>query len=135
MTTYLEGGWFEPGGGRALECLTKNKSSLQLGCRRAIRVVEPWVKKWRRDCGSDIDKRCKNTVPGWHAMACLGKHRKRVSSSCQSRIDKAQKGLALVCARDIKKHCKGIKPGGGRILMCLERNRTRLRPLCTAAIP
>ncbi len=41
----------------------------------------------------------------------------------------------LVCARDIKKHRKGIKPGGGRILMCLERNRTRLRPLCTAAIP
>lgn len=37
---------------------------------------------------------------------------------------------SLTCADDIEKYCKGIKPGGGRILICLQAHETELSVSC-----
>jgi hypothetical protein len=34
------------------------------------------------------------------------------------------------CAEEIASYCKGVKPGGGRLLKCLKENESRLSPAC-----
>jgi hypothetical protein len=41
---------------------------------------------------------------------------------------------SLICADDIEKFCKGIKPGGGRILDCLKTHKTELSLSCQEKI-
>ena len=42
--------------------------------------------------------------------------------------------LAISCGKDIEKLCNKEPLGGGRIKQCLEQNRARVTPSCTAAI-
>jgi Cysteine rich repeat len=37
---------------------------------------------------------------------------------------------SLICADDIEKYCKGVKPGGGRILNCLKAHEAELTVSC-----
>jgi len=46
----------------------------------------------------------------------------------------AQQGSEGPCAADAKKFCKGIAPGGGRILSCLKARQAELNPACAADI-
>jgi len=41
---------------------------------------------------------------------------------------------SLICADDIEKYCKGIKPGGGRILNCLKAHENELSASCRGKI-
>jgi hypothetical protein len=41
---------------------------------------------------------------------------------------------SLICADDIEKYCKDIKPGGGRILNCLKAHETELSVSCRGKI-
>ena len=41
---------------------------------------------------------------------------------------------ALICADDIEKYCKEIKPGGGRLLECLKAHETELSVSCRGKI-
>jgi hypothetical protein len=38
------------------------------------------------------------------------------------------------CRADVKKFCQGIKPGEGRILVCLKANATKLSQECAAQL-
>ncbi|MDH3580213.1 MAG: cysteine rich repeat-containing protein [Hyphomicrobiales bacterium] len=44
----------------------------------------------------------------------------------------AIRGLTAACGADIEKHCKGIKPGGGAISVCLARNSSAISNGCAA---
>ena len=41
---------------------------------------------------------------------------------------------SLICADDIDKFCKGIRPGGGRLLNCLKSHETDLTESCRGKI-
>jgi len=41
---------------------------------------------------------------------------------------------SLVCADDIEKYCKEIRPGGGRLLNCLKAHKTELSVSCRGKI-
>lgn len=41
---------------------------------------------------------------------------------------------ALICADDIEKYCKDVKPGGGGILKCLKAHEKELSASCCAKI-
>ncbi len=36
----------------------------------------------------------------------------------------------LACAEEIERHCHGVKPGGGRLLLCLKEHENDLSPAC-----
>ncbi|MBO0906079.1 cysteine rich repeat-containing protein [Jiella sonneratiae] len=38
--------------------------------------------------------------------------------------------LVSLCRADYDRLCRGVSPGGGRILACLDRNRKQLSPAC-----
>jgi hypothetical protein len=40
----------------------------------------------------------------------------------------------LICADDIEKYCKEVKPGGGRLLNCLKSHETELSVSCRGKI-
>lgn len=42
--------------------------------------------------------------------------------------------LATDCGADIKKHCKGMNLGSGRIQACLEEHAGKVSPTCTATL-
>jgi hypothetical protein len=42
--------------------------------------------------------------------------------------------LKTYCMSDIKRLCKGIEPGGGRILQCLKANKKGMSVGCAQAL-
>ena len=46
----------------------------------------------------------------------------------------AQK-LMKACKVDYERLCKGVQPGGGRVLACLQANASRLSSACAQSMP
>jgi hypothetical protein len=42
--------------------------------------------------------------------------------------------LRTYCVSDIKRLCKGVKPGGGRLLQCLKANKKGMTVGCAQAL-
>ena len=40
----------------------------------------------------------------------------------------------LTCSEEITKYCKGVKPGGGRLLVCLKEHEKDLTPTCSGKV-
>jgi hypothetical protein len=43
-------------------------------------------------------------------------------------------GMRTACAFDFQRLCRGVQPGGGRVVQCLLANRDALSPACGAAL-
>jgi hypothetical protein len=39
------------------------------------------------------------------------------------------------CRGDARSLCSGMRPGEGRVIACLEKNKEKLSPACAAALP
>jgi hypothetical protein len=56
---------------------------------------------------------------------------------CASQIAHAQEITAAqreACSGDFEKYCKGVTPGGGRIIACLQKESAKLTPACKQAL-
>ena len=92
----------------------------------------------RRDgpCAADVKKFCGDVKPGQGAIAkCMKAHETELSPACResskARAEKAER-VREECKADAEKLCKGIAPGGGRILSCLKSRQPELQPACAA---
>ena len=92
----------------------------------------------RRDgpCAADVKKFCGDVKPGQGAIAkCMKAHEAELSHACResskARAEKAER-VREECKADAEKFCKGIAPGGGRILSCLKGRQPDLQPACAA---
>ena len=89
-------------------------------------------------CAADVKKFCGDVQPGQGAIAkCMKAHDAELSPACRegmkARAEKAE-SVREDCKRDVEKFCKGIAPGGGRILACLSARQAELNPACAADI-
>lgn len=87
-----------------------------------------------RPCVDDATRLCKGVQQGDGRIArCLKEHSSELSPGCKKNIgtekEKVQE-LAQACKADSEKLCKGIQPGGGRILQCLKQHEGELSPAC-----
>ena len=87
-------------------------------------------------CAEDTKKFCPGMQPGGGRIArCMKQHESELSPACQENIKKAEQRLKEFsdeCKADAEKFCKGIRPGGGRILACLKSHQSELAPACAA---
>jgi len=64
---------------------------------------------------------------------CLKQHEGQLSQSCtqfRGAVKDKIETAARACEGDIKTHCAGVQPGGGRILNCLKQHEAALTPAC-----
>ncbi len=89
-------------------------------------------------CAQDIQKLCSGVAPGGgRIMKCLHEHASEVSAACKERLQQGKEKVSdkmQSCKDDEQKFCKGVQPGGGRILECLKRHQNELSPACQTTI-
>jgi len=93
-------------------------------------------RKGNGPCAADAKKFCGDVKPGGGRVAkCMKGHEAELSPACQAEMKRAEERIEQVkeeCNADAKKFCKGIRPGGGRILACLKSHQSELAPACAA---
>jgi hypothetical protein len=104
----------------------------------------------RQSCASDYREMCASVPAGGRAsLQCLQEHMQSLSPACQSAVgaissgggqqsrpsaSPAQARPAQACRGDFEEFCGGIRPGGGRAMMCLRRHAMELSPGCQEAL-
>jgi len=97
-----------------------------------------------KGCKAEIESNCKNVTPGeGRVLACLYAYGDKLSSGCEYALYQASAQLehfiqtvnylANECEEDLKKYCSVIKPGEGRLLECLEKNKANVSSSCKQA--
>lgn len=87
-------------------------------------------------CAKDAAEFCKGVKPGQgRLIRCMWQHRDQLSPACKQKAqqdwERAME-ISADCADDAGKFCKGIIPGGGRIIACLISHESELTPACQA---
>jgi hypothetical protein len=92
------------------------------------------ARKGRNLCAPDIAKYCKGMKPGGGNIAeCLKEHEADLSEGCKAYtagLREKGKEFAQNCRSDVAKLCKGVQPGGGRIIECLKEHESELSEPC-----
>jgi hypothetical protein len=78
------------------------------------------------------------------SFMCLMAYEDNLSTECKLGFLEAAMALELgvlaiehsieACEVDADKHCLNVKPGEGRIISCLKKNKSKLDKKCTAAL-
>ena len=106
----------------------------------------------RQSCRADYEAMCASIPPGGSAsLQCLQQNMASLSPGCQSAVGAVSGGggqnaprapmaaapparPAQACRADYREFCAGIRPGGGRAMMCLRRHAAELSPECQESL-
>lgn len=108
-------------------------------------ALEKLVETVAKGCEKEITTYCKDVTPGeGRVLACLYAHQDKLSGRCEyalydaaaqlERVVAALTYVANECREDLKAHCSGVKPGEGRLLDCIEKNKEKVSGRCKQAI-
>ena len=124
------------GGGRIAACLKANEAQVSPACKAELASVRRKVKEVGEACADDIQSLCADVKPGaGNVLRCLNASYFSLTPGCQEIMKGAREKAAefqKACSKDAKKLCKGIAPGQGRVLACLESRKAELSPPCQA---
>jgi hypothetical protein len=98
-----------------------------------------------KSCGKDIDRYCAKVNMGGGALKdCLAKVGSKLSPQCSTdygtalaSLDKranAQAAVPQLCKLDALRHCRGISPGDGHYLSCLNTASKVVSADCSQAL-
>jgi hypothetical protein len=96
-------------------------------------------------CKKELNSYCKNVTPGeGRILACLYAHEDKISGQCDyalydaaAQLERAGAALTYVaneCMDDLEKFCANIRPGEGRLLTCLDKNKKKVSKRCKQAV-
>jgi len=108
----------------------------------------------RQACRADYGSHCAGVPTGGQAaLACLQRNMASLSPPCRDAVGAVGGGAAAApppasrpvpheteaalrerCMADARQHCRGVMPGGGRMLGCLADNREALSAECREAM-
>ena len=109
----------------------------------------------RQACSRDYQAMCSGVPTGGRpALQCLQQNMSSLSPSCQSAVGVVSAGPspggaqsrpppgatpaglrpAQACRGDFRAFCGGIRPGGGRAMMCLREHAAELSPDCQESL-
>jgi hypothetical protein len=96
-------------------------------------------------CKQDIETYCKGVTPGeGRILACLYAYQDKISNRCEyalydaaAQLERAIAALTYLaneCKDDLKTYCSDVKPGEGRLLQCIDKNKEKISGRCRQAI-
>jgi len=96
-------------------------------------------------CKAEIQTYCKGVTPGeGRVLACLYAYQDKLSPRCEyalydasvqlERVVNALTYVANECRGDLQAYCSSVKPGEGRLLDCLEKNKAKVSARCKQAV-
>jgi hypothetical protein len=107
----------------------------------------------RQSCRADYQSLCASVPTGGQAsLQCLQQNMSSLSSACQSAVGAVGGGSGgtppanrpqsagaggrpmEACRGDYFALCRGIRPGGGRAMMCLREHASELSPPCQQSL-
>jgi len=98
-----------------------------------------------KSCEKELTTYCKDVTPGeGRILACLYAYDDKLTIRCGyalyetvAQLGRSLTALAYVaseCRDDLKAYCSGINPGQGRLLQCIDKNRTKVSSRCKQAL-
>ncbi|MEQ9365448.1 MAG: cysteine rich repeat-containing protein [Leptospirales bacterium] len=137
-------GGIEKGEGRIMQCLEENRENLAPACRQKLEKREKRRAAFDAACGGDAKQFC-GEKRGKEMRACMKTNKEKLSSECKALLTRARdhkkdggkdkrKETAKACRADARKLCKGIKPGDGKLMACLQEKRSELSRACASAL-
>ena len=127
----------KPGEGRIAACLKEHQDQMSASCKAKIAEF----REGAQACQADVQRLCPNTKPGAERSRCMREHQAQVSPECREFFGKAADQRADVraamqaCRGDVRKFCKDVKAGEGRIVECLQQHKGELSPECASRLP
>jgi len=96
-------------------------------------------------CEKELTTYCKDVTPGEaRVLACLYAHIDKISPRCEyavydsaAQLERMLNNLSFVvneCGDDLEKLCADVKPGGGRLADCLDKNKDKVSKRCSQAL-
>ena len=96
-------------------------------------------------CKQDIETYCKGVTPGeGRILACLYAYQDKLSHRCEyalydaaAQLQQAVAALTYLaneCRDDLKAFCSDVKPGEGRLIECIGKNKEKISGRCKQAI-
>jgi hypothetical protein len=115
------------------------------GVVSAQQQVQTAVDTLVKGCDKELKTYCKDVTPGeGRGLACLYAHSDKLSGKCEyalydsaaqlERFVNATAYAANECRDDLAKFCSELKPGGGRLLQCLDKNDAKVSKRCKQAL-
>src|SRR5262245_22234136 len=80
-------------------------------------------------CTRDAAKLCANS----EFADCIKSHFAAFSGACQAALVKIA-GVTTACSNDIAQQCPSVKPGAGRLLLCVKSHYPALSYECRTAV-
>jgi TolB-like protein len=85
-------------------------------------------------CKEDRKRLCASVEPGGgRIVECFNQHRADLSAACRDLLDVQHTRQELAgqdCKPDVNRLCGEVRPGGGRIVLCLKQHASELSPAC-----
>src|SRR6266851_4146788 len=130
-----------PGGAASLQCLQKNMSSLSSGCQTAVRAVEPPAAPKAESAPaaapkteSKIESKTESATAKPAETAAPATPKAAADAPAKKPSSAQVAAVRSACRSDYQKVCAGVPTGGAAALQCLEKNKSKVSPVCEQAV-
>jgi hypothetical protein len=110
-----------------------------------VSAQQKLIESVAKGCEKELKTFCKDVTPGeGRVLACLYAHEDKLSGQCEyalydaaAQLERALNALSYAaneCRDDLTKFCSDIKPGGGRLMQCIDKNDAKVSKRCKQAL-
>ncbi len=93
-------------------------------------------------CQAEVEQLCPEGGPGGDRRRCLQNKGRHLSAVCQRvaqdrmvRVKEEAQRMRAACEADVRRFCRNVPPGPGRILQCLEEHAQDVSEQCYRTLP
>ena len=92
-------------------------------------------------CDAEVQQYCPDSLTEEQRQQCVAQRMKQLQLPCQEIVRqrlvrwKEAEGYKASCAEDVRRVCRGVKPGDGRVLTCLQDHAQELSEGCYQSLP
>ena len=92
-------------------------------------------------CDAEVQQYCPDSLTEEARRHCVAQRMKRLPLPCQEIVRqrmvrwKEAEGYKAACAEDVRRVCRRVEPGDGRMLACLQEHAQELSESCYQSLP